>query len=375
MKILYVYLIKRVLSVTLLSSLSLTCLLVLGNVYQRVFDLMVNNDVPFGIILKMVALLVPFALTFTLPWSLLIGVMLTFGRMSHDLELQSIRSSGVGLVPLIAPVILLSLVMTIICFYNNAIIAPNALRTFKLALVDISQNTPTVLIKAREPIDTFDGYRIWVGRKQGNQVFDVHIWQLNDDNLPVNCIRAEEGKISADLQNYSIGLALLNARQEKRGPDPTQLNTIQTGIRANRLPVRISLEQMRDKPNINRNRSLLTINELQSQMFSENSPAKQPGFSFVAILTEIQKRVSFSFAPFTFVLVGIPLAIRAHRREVSVGLALSLAVVLLYYLITVFAEGFKEKAAFYPELIMWLPNIIFQVVGFYLIWKANRHPV
>ena len=43
-----------------------------------------------------------------------------------------------------------------------------------------------------------------------------------------------------------------------------------------------------------------------------------------ATRTEMNKRYSFSLASFAFALIGVPLAITAHRKETSVGMLLSL---------------------------------------------------
>ncbi|NJL19454.1 MAG: LptF/LptG family permease [Bdellovibrionaceae bacterium] len=67
-KILYRYIFRRLLVATVVSTGCLTFVLVLLNAAQRIFDLLVNNDVPFLLIAQLVALLVPSALTFTLPW-------------------------------------------------------------------------------------------------------------------------------------------------------------------------------------------------------------------------------------------------------------------------------------------------------------------
>jgi lipopolysaccharide export LptBFGC system permease protein LptF len=42
---------------------------------------------------------------------------------------------------------------------------------------------------------------------------------------------------------------------------------------------------------------------------------------------------------------------------------------------TLAAEALKEKAGAYPELLIWMPNLIFQALGFWLIYKVNRHPM
>ena len=113
----------------------------------------------------------------------------------------------------------------------------------------------------------------------------------------------------------------------------------------------------------------MTLGELQS--FINNPLAILKDNNPTVSLTELQKRLSLSVACFTFVLVGIPLAIQTQRRETSVGVALSLLIVIGYYFLTSTAEALKKNADLYPEIIIWLPNILFQTLGVALIAYVN----
>jgi len=62
------------------------------------------------------------------------------------------------------------------------------------------------------------------------------------------------------------------------------------------------------------------------------------------------------------------------RRETSISMVVSLGVVIGYYILIVAAMSFKEQAAAYPELIVWVPNFVFQAGGFFLLWRANKFP-
>ena len=74
----------------------------------------------------------------------------------------------------------------------------------------------------------------------------------------------------------------------------------------------------------------------------------------------------------TFALIGIPLGITAQRQETSAGFALSLLVALSYFLIIIVVNAFREKAGVHPELLIWLPNAIFLVLGAVLFYRVNR---
>ena len=72
------------------------------------------------------------------------------------------------------------------------------------------------------------------------------------------------------------------------------------------------------------------------------------------LCVEFSKRFVFAMASFCFVLVGIPLGIKAQRKESSIGMAIALAVSLGYYLIAILMLSLHKNFAIHPELLIWL---------------------
>jgi lipopolysaccharide export system permease protein len=76
---------------------------------------------------------------------------------------------------------------------------------------------------------------------------------------------------------------------------------------------------------------------------------------------------------FSLAIFGVPLAIHVGRKESSANLAIALVIAMTYYFLIIAVSWLEGVPALRPDILIWLPNIIFQGVGFYLIQRANRH--
>ena len=87
---------------------------------------------------------------------------------------------------------------------------------------------------------------------------------------------------------------------------------------------------------------------------------------------EVSKRFSLSLAALSFALIAVPLGITAHRKETSVGFALSLVIAFGYFFFIIIADTFRDKPQALPVLLIWLPNLFFTGLGVWLFARLAR---
>jgi len=80
---------------------------------------------------------------------------------------------------------------------------------------------------------------------------------------------------------------------------------------------------------------------------------------------EIHKKISIPFACVVFVLIGAPLGIRTRRGGFA-NMAIAVAFFMIYYVFLIGGEQLADRGFLSPALAMWLPNLLFGVVGAYL---------
>jgi len=345
----------------------LSLVLVVGNIFRKLLPLLVNHDVPVEYLLAFIAYVFPFSLIFTIPWGLLTAILLVFGRLSADNELIALRSNGVSISRVSIPLGAIALVCTAICLWLNVQIAPAAQEKLRSTIFDLATRDPMALFGSDQVIDEFPGRKIYVGKKEGNKLENIIVFEMNEDAMPMKVTYARTGMLEADLENKRILMHLYNARYQQRDEkDPTDLRKIRDGINMAEGTLPISLEELYEKEKKRPSRSALSIQQLLEQLKSENTRERS------ASRTEINKRFSFPFACVAFAIIGVPLGVTAHRRETSIGFAMGLIVAVTYFLFVIIGDTLRGNAKFHPELLVWFPNVLFIALGAALFRRLAR---
>ncbi len=388
MKTLHAYLVRQILASLSITVMVFTFVLLLGNALKEILPLLVNRQMTFAVVAQAAALLVPFAWVFALPMGMLTATLLVFGRFSADQELTAVRASGVSLVSLITPILLLSLALCGLSALVNMEIGPRC----RVAYTNILFNLRLELSGAQLPegryIKDFPGYMFYVGKNRGGDLQDVMVWVFKNQTNNVLFVRAAHGKLEMDPSSKQITLHLFDGVSREVNEDKTVL------IAFKEVPFPLDVGQTRTpkfQPKISDMTSgqlwdeLHDVEERLARQVSGRNLTKEQlearkrelekelgGDPTTPIRFQIHQQIAFSFACFGFTLVGIPLGIRMHRRETNIGIAVALVLVALYYSFIVLGQSLDTRAEYAPHLIVWLPNFVFQAVGAVLLWRANR---
>src|SRR5256886_1933733 len=234
-------------------------------------------------------------------------------------------------------------------------------------IFDLATRDPMALFGSDQVIDQFPGRKIYVGKKEGNKLENITVFELDQKSMPLRVTFARTGMLEADLDNKRILMHLYNARYQQRDEkDPSDLRKIKDGISMHEGTLPISLDELYEKEKKRPSRSAMSIEQLIDQLQSESTRERSES------RTEINKRFSFPFACVAFAIIGVPLGVTAHRRETSIGFAMGLIVAVAYFLFVIIADTLRGNPKVHPELLIWIPNVLFIILGALLFRRLAR---
>jgi lipopolysaccharide export system permease protein len=354
-------------------------------VLKQMLELVISRQATLGLAAHAVLLLIPYVLAFSLPMGMLTAALLVFGRLSADQELTAARASGISLASLVAPVLGLSVVVSAVCAVLNFHIAPASRVAYLELLRSASIKDPTRLLES-DRYSTFGRYTVFARKvhSDGTNLDDVNIMEWDTNNAEVFWCQAPTAQVEFGKTNITVYLQdAATATHDTNGWQagiygPFSLPPVPYPRAADPLVVSISdmtFPQLREKLEwLERGAdAVLPRGASREELVKERDKMRKTTEEMaMPLLVYMNQEVAFSFACIGFTLVGIPLAIRAHRRETSVGIAAALLLVLVYYSFMVLAQAWENHPDRYPCLIVWLPDFLFQAAGGVMLWRVNK---
>ena len=362
------YVTRQVLSVAIFAVLILSVVLVLGNIFKEINDLLVQRKVEISFLGVFIAKLLPVSLVFTIPWGFLVAVLLVFGRLSADQEINSFRSAGLSLYRIAAPVLLMGLGLSIFCFWINATVSPRSKNELKTLLYDSFKDDPWRLLDPGVVQSRLKGQQIYMQTKNDDQSLQgFHAYQVDTENrnaAPLGYLYAKKvSPLRVDSNIDQIDLRLTGAYAESYDKDGQLQQSFIEEIEPWILPLEAS-KKRKLRPSSLDNQQ---IRELLANPPPDLSQEKLNQFAF-----EGMRRYSFSMAPLAFAFIGIPLALSARRKRASSGAGLSLVVALGYFLFFTIADETQGGGLALSQLLLWLPNILCVILGILLFRRATK---
>ena len=384
MKTIERYVFGSFLSSFVLAFLVLSFVLTIGLLVQIVGYIM--DGVPMSLVGEFCMVSLPETLQWSMPLALLVSAILVFSRMSADSEISAMRACGINLITVMKWPVLFGLVCTLLGFWVNNEVVPRGHEIRRTLKTKVSVKTGLSVLEPGRVIDDFPNIKLYFDRKEGNWLYDLVVLDYSNPALD-RMITADKALVTQNntdinLELYHMTVDPVDEKHRTMARANRFVYTMKDVIKNSKYDKRPkdfrfremlgqidALERRRGEETKFSDVDLKTVKDERMRRYIEDLRDEVPRELSVHKV-ELSKRFVFAMASLCFVLIGIPLGIRSQRKESTIGMAISLAVSLGYYIVVILMLSCEEIYAIRPELLIWIPVAVCFVMG---AWLTRKH--
>jgi len=359
MKTIERYVFGSFLSSFTLAFLVLTFVMTIGLMVQIVGYIL--SGLPMKLVGEFAMVSFPETLQWTMPLALLVSSVLVFSRMSADSEIAAMRACGVNLLSVMKWPLVFALFCSMLGVYINNEIVPRGHEVRRTLKAKVSVDTGLDVLEPGRVIDDFPKMKLYFGSKEGNWLYDLVVIDYSNPGVD-RMITASKALVTSHGQDVSLDLYNMTVDPiDEEHPTMAQAKRFQYYVK-NALKSSKYAKKVKD---LRFFEVMEKLGELDVAIENASGSSKVKGTERnlrkrerSELRVEFSKRFVFAMASFCFVLVGIPLGIKAQRKESTIGMAIALAVSLGYYLIVILMLSLHKNFVIHPEYLIWLAVVI-----------------
>jgi lipopolysaccharide export system permease protein len=378
--------------VFVMSLIAITSIFVMAGVVQEASQLGLGPEH----ILKIIPLLIPGTLPYTVPATTLFSVSVVYGRMAHDNEITAIKAAGIPMRVVLMPGFLLSGMLCVTMFFLYRDFIPRT--HHELRNIFWTEFEDIIYARLRRELlfnESRVPFAIWVKEVQGRVLIQPTFKKRDASGNYELVAQAAEAEMHFDLPGGIVHIVMLHG-EVWREADQSSAIFDQQQVFDVPLPNLGENKQARARA-----RTATQIDERRGEARQElaglradlekaaKAPPSVPGsvdqvkvlqFKIEGLEREICEldieeamRPAVAFGCFFFALIGAPVAIWFHRSDYLSNFVICfLPIVIIYYPLQLMAINLSKKGTLPPLVGMWLCNAVLGCVGLWLLRTISK---
>src|SRR5262245_14034705 len=320
----------------------------------------ISKGAPTAVILRLVVALVPMALGLTIPMSLLLGLLVTFGRLSADREFVALQACGVSPLRLMRPVGLVSVLCTAATAYVLLVSVPDANQTFREITFNVIASQAEGEVKPRVFYNEFPNIVLYVRQVPQSGGWDgVFMADKNSDTTYL----ARHGQVLINREKRSVEMVLQDVTRHS-----VDASGRYQAERYAQIVLRLDPAGMFPSGGPSKGLREMSIPELRASAAESLARGVYPHNQ----LFEIHKKFSIPAACLIFGLIGLALGATNRRDGKLANFVIGVTIIVVYYLLLELGQSVIRGHIIPPWVGAWLPDIVLGIAGVVLFRMRDR---
>ena len=338
-------------------------------------DLLIVKKVEAGTVLLLFIYMQPFIWAITIPISVLVSVLMAFGRISSDSELIAFLTAGTSYSRMIRVPLILGISVSLFMILFNDRILPWGNHKFKKLYSEIVMKKPFSQLQEHRFV-TIDN-RIFgidkIDQKKGT-LEGIIIYERDKTTQSMTVTTAERGRwlTNQKIRNSKNEVFQIMRLELEKGTVQSyeNINRKEFHIRYfDKLVITISTKITED---ISVERSVREMSIIEVIKKIKETKKQNRNYYMNDLLVEFHKKIAIPFASLAFIVLGVGLALIPKKSGVGYGLGMSIAIIFIYYLFLTVGENYAKTGRITPFIGVWYTNILLTLSGGVILLRISK---
>jgi lipopolysaccharide export system permease protein len=333
-------------------------------------NVVLDLEISFVDFVRLFLYLFPNMFLYSIPMAAMMGVIISFTRLSADTEILAFKASGISLYQMLPPVIIVSAAIAILAGYFSAALIPKSEIAMKQLMFQVAKEKIDKGIKEHQFTEALGDLVVYVDSidKENGKWTNVWVSDMRGQTNPVITM-AQFGTMEAQIDNMLVTITLENGSLHRPDDNRSQI------ISFDKYTINIPLQPptVLDGEDVTRlDVSSLTMTQLQESIKKVGHESREGR----DMLVQYHKRIVLPVGCFILSLLGMPLGLQAGPGRKAAGVPLGLAFFILYYIFFTMGKNFAVDNGYPVGPSMWMANGVFLVITMYFLRQtAKEHSI
>jgi LPS export ABC transporter permease LptG/LPS export ABC transporter permease LptF len=323
----------------------------------------ISKGVALWVVGQLVVTLLPFSLALTIPMSVLLALLVAFGRLSADREFVALQACGVSLYRLFRPVALVAVTSCLATAYVYMVLIPVGNQTFREITFNIVASSAENEVKPRVFFDGFPNVVIYARELPPTGGWDGVFIADNRAGEGSSVYLARHGRAVVNREAKTVEMVLEDWTRHEA--DPSGEYRV---FRGAHLVLNLNPAGMFPSGGVAKGLREMSVPELRARIDS----MREAGVSPHTEVFEFHKRFSIPAACLVFGLIGLALGATNRRDAKLASFVLGIGVIFAYYLLLWFGQSLVKGQRIPSPIAAWLPNLVLGAMGVVLFRWRDR---
>lgn len=333
-------------------------------------NVVLELEITFADFVRLFLYLFPNMFLYSIPMSAMMGVIISFTRLSNDTEILAFKASGLSLYQMVLPVIIVASAIAILTGYFSITLIPKSEIAMKQLMFQVAKEKIDKGIKEHQFTEALGDLVVYVESidKKTGKWDNVWVSDMRGQVDPIITM-ARSGTMVAEVDSMLVTITLENGSLHRPDNDNSQI------ISFDKYTINIPLQPptILDGEDVTTlSTASMTMAQLQetADIFGRDTPGGRKK------LIHYHKRLVLPVGCFILSLLGMPLGLQAGPGKKNLGIPLGLVFFILYYILFTLGKTLAEDSGLPVAVAMWAPNCIFLGITLYFVKQAaNEQPV